>query len=47
MRTYFGKAIRRVGWFIGIWLCSVLALAVFALLFRFVMTTAGLTASGS
>jgi hypothetical protein len=33
-----------VGWFVLLWSASVLALAVVALVFRVLMTTAGLTA---
>jgi hypothetical protein len=36
--------IRRIGWFIVIWLASVIALALVAALLRSVMNLAGLTA---
>ncbi len=35
--------LRRIGWMILIWLASVAALAVLALLFRLLMRAAGLT----
>ncbi len=35
--------VRRAGWFIAIWMASVIALAVAALLLRTVMNAAGLT----
>jgi hypothetical protein len=34
----------RVGWFVALWAASVLALAVVALIFRAIMTAAGLMA---
>jgi len=33
----------RVGWFVALWAASVLTLAVVALIFRAIMTAAGLT----
>lgn len=37
-------AARRFGWFVLLWAAGVVALAVVALLFRLLMTAAGLTA---
>lgn len=39
-----GRWLRRVGWLAAIWLASVGALALVALLFRWAMRAAGLTA---
>ena len=34
---------RRVGWMIAIWAMSVIGLGIFAMIFRFIMSLAGLT----
>ena len=39
-------AVRQLAWLAAIWLLSVMALGVFAELFRLLMAAAGLTASG-
>lgn len=37
-----GRA-KRVGWLVAIWCLSVIGLGVFAMIFRFIMSLAGLT----
>ncbi|MDS7593909.1 DUF2474 domain-containing protein [Agrobacterium tumefaciens] len=43
VKSHVQEPVRRLGWLIAIWLLSIIALGVFAMVFRFIMSLAGLT----